>query len=76
MYQDETGTYRFRPGTLVGEAAEEAWAASRPLERGSGEHVQAEFNGTPMAAYPTDECAQVVFLRWHYERLLLQAGAS
>ena len=55
----------------VTNAAELVTSYARAIKPGSGEAIEAEFNGSPMTGYPGDT-AEVVRLRWHYERLLLQ----
>jgi hypothetical protein len=56
------------PGTLADDWAEALFVKARE----SGETQHGKFNGTPMEAYPEDQHAQAVYLRWHYERLLIQ----
>jgi hypothetical protein len=48
-----------------------AVAAACDIRRGSGLHIEAEWNGTPMNGYPGDT-TELVRTRWHYERLLFQ----
>lgn len=49
------------------------WCAEQvaTIPRGSGQCIRREFNGTPLVAHP-GESAHVIFLRWHYERILYQ----
>lgn len=75
MYLDTDGVYRFDSGTDAQDAARAAWNAAQRIEMGSGLSVRAEFNGSPLDAYPSDHCYQLVAMRWHYERLLIQARA-
>ena len=70
---DEDGVMRFTPGTWADQAADFVWGNTRQLQPGSGQMIKAEFNGTPMDGYETDHCAQVIHLRWHYERERIQA---
>lgn len=66
----------FPSGTNADHAARwVAELANRFLRDGDGRKVRAVFNDTPMDGYVGDT-QRVVFLRWHYERLLRQIASG